>query len=84
MDFETATERVKTLPSCSDEDKLHLYAYYKQATVGDINIPKPGPFDIIAKAKWDAWSTQKGVPTDKAKAAYVKKATELLKNAGLM
>lgn len=37
MDFPMAAEKVKSLASCSDEDKLFLYALYKQATVGDVN-----------------------------------------------
>ncbi len=37
MDFNTAAEKDKTLPRCSDGDKLELYGLYKQVTVGDVN-----------------------------------------------
>ncbi len=43
MDFNAAAEKAKTLPTCSDSDKLELYGLYKQVTVGDVNI---GMFDI--------------------------------------
>jgi acyl-CoA-binding protein len=29
-----------------------LYALYKQATEGDINIQRPGLFDVVGRAKW--------------------------------
>lgn len=50
---------------------LFPYGYYKQATVGDVNIPKPGMTEIRAKAKFDAWSKHKGMSKDAAKAAYI-------------
>ncbi|VDD82926.1 unnamed protein product [Mesocestoides corti] len=58
MDFKTAAEKVKTLPHCSDDDKLVLYGLYKQATVGDVNTGNA--IHIAGKAKWDAWSSRKG------------------------
>jgi acyl-CoA-binding protein len=36
----------------SQNDKLKLYGFYKQATEGPCNIPKPGFFSFEAKAKW--------------------------------
>ena len=60
-DFQTAAEEAKALPSSvSNEDKLELYSLYKQATVGDCDVPKPGFLDFTGKAKWDAWDKKKG------------------------
>ena len=42
-----------------------------QATVGDVNTPAPGMFDFKGKAKWDAWSSVKGLSVADAEAAYV-------------
>ena len=28
--------------------------------VGDVNIDRPGMFDLKGKAKWDAWNLNKG------------------------
>jgi acyl-CoA-binding protein len=44
----------------TNEEKLALYALYKQATVGDNETAKPGMFDLTGKAKWSAWADKKG------------------------
>jgi diazepam-binding inhibitor (GABA receptor modulating acyl-CoA-binding protein) len=45
-DFDVAAEEAKALPdSTSNEDKLQLYALFKQASVGDVNTDRPGIFD---------------------------------------
>jgi acyl-CoA-binding protein len=38
--------------NASDEDKLRLYGFFKQATVGKCNTSRPGFFDFVGKAKW--------------------------------
>ena len=41
-EFEAAAEEAKVIePEPEDEDKLQLYALFKQATVGDINTSAP-------------------------------------------
>ena len=37
---------------CSDEQRLQLYALFKQATVGACAAPPPSRLDFIAHAKW--------------------------------
>ena len=70
--FSAAAERVKSLPSKpSDDELLKLYGLFKQATVGDCNTAQPGFFDLTGKAKWAAWSANKGMAQADAKAAYV-------------
>ena len=55
-DFESAQERVKQLSADpGNEAKLKLYAYFKQATLGVCDAPKPGMMDFVAKAKWSSW-----------------------------
>ncbi len=57
---------------------LELYSLYKQATEGDINIDPPAnPFDFVAKAKYQAWESLKGITTDKAMADYIALVTKL-------
>ena len=48
QDFETAAETLKTKvnKTLSDDELKEVYALYKQATAGDINIEKPGMLDI--------------------------------------
>ncbi|KAF0685846.1 Aste57867_22321 [Aphanomyces stellatus] len=55
----------------SNDEKLAIYALYKQATVGDCNTSRPGMMDFTGKAKWDAWNAKKGVSQDDAKAQYI-------------
>jgi len=74
--FQRAVNLVQTIPksaeSSSDEKKLMFYSLYKQATVGDINIPRPSLFNVIGRAKWDAWNRRKGWSKDHAKQAYIR------------
>ena len=37
---------------CSDEQRLQLYALYKQATLGTCASPAPSRLDFVAHAKW--------------------------------
>jgi len=71
--FEKAVAASKELPSKPDnETLLHLYRLYKQATEGDINADnKPGMFDFVAAAKYNAWLQIKGVTADDAMGQYI-------------
>lgn len=70
--FEQASSESKQLPERpSDEDMLKIYALYKQATVGDVTGDRPGLFDFVAGAKYDAWAEHKGKSTDDAMQEYV-------------
>ena len=44
--FNEKTEEIKKVENVSNDDKLILYKYFKQATIGNINIEKPGFFMI--------------------------------------
>ncbi|MCW8870926.1 MAG: acyl-CoA-binding protein [Proteobacteria bacterium] len=70
--FEKAQIEVKKLPKKPDDDTLlKLYAYYKQGTEGDVHGDKPGFFDFVGAAKYDAWEKQKGLSKDEAKQHYI-------------
>jgi len=68
-----------------DDEMLKLYGLYKQATVGDVNTERPGTFsmDFAGKAKWDAWSGNKGVAKEKAEQDYVDVANGVIAKYGL-
>lgn len=71
-EFENAVNQVKLLKKDpGNEVKLKLYALYKQATEGPCNMPKPGVFDFINKAKWDAWNALGSMPKETARQSYV-------------
>nr|ACD11893.1 hypothetical protein [Isometrus maculatus] len=81
--FNKAASDAKNLKSRpTDNELLELYAFYKQATIGDCNISRPGVMDLKAKAKWEAWNGKKGMSQDDAKEAYIKFANELTEKYG--
>ena len=70
--FEDAQKRVKQLKaSPSNDDLLQLYAFYKQATAGDVTGSRPGMMDFKGRAKFDAWTGKKGTAKEKAIDAYI-------------
>lgn len=56
---------------------LKLYAFYKQGSAGDNLEKKPGFSDMVARAKWDAWSKLKGTSQDAAMQQYIDHIKEL-------
>lgn len=70
--FEAAAQEVQKLPKKPDDKTLlNLYAFYKQGTQGDVTGSRPGGFDIVGKAKYDAWAKLKGTPQETAMQAYI-------------
>ncbi|KAM8901654.1 enoyl-CoA delta isomerase 2 isoform 1-T1 [Lycaon pictus] len=77
-DFESAMNQVKLLKKDpGNEVKLKLYALYKQTTEGPCNTPRPGVFDLINKAKWDAWNALGNLPKETARQNYVDLVSDL-------
>lgn len=71
-EFESAVERVQKLPKRPNNDVLlELYGLYKQATAGDVTGKRPGMLDMRGRAKFDAWSTRKGMSAEEARRQYV-------------
>ena len=78
--FEAAQQDVQGLKKRpSDEDMLRLYSLYKQATAGDASGERPGAFEFVARAKYDAWAKLKGTSADKAMQSYVDLVARLKK-----
>jgi diazepam-binding inhibitor (GABA receptor modulating acyl-CoA-binding protein) len=50
---------------------------HAQASVGDNSTSQPWAVQVQARAKWEAWTKNKGMSTADAEAAYIKLATEL-------
>jgi diazepam-binding inhibitor (GABA receptor modulator, acyl-CoA-binding protein) len=71
--FDQAVTRSKTLSEKPGNDiLLQLYALYKQATEGDVNIDPPtNAFDFVGKAKFNAWESMKGKAKESAMQEYV-------------
>ena len=78
--FEDAQKRVKELSSAPGNDELlELYAFYKQASAGDVSGSRPGMMDFKGRAKFDAWTKKKGTSKDAAMTAYVAVVDRLTK-----
>jgi acyl-CoA-binding protein len=60
--------------------KLQLYAFYKQATEGNCNTPKPSLLEFVKKAKWDTWDKLKGMSKSSAMKNYVAASAKADKN----
>ncbi|GAA6217912.1 acyl-CoA-binding protein-like isoform X1 [Lates japonicus] len=82
--FDKAAEEVKVLKQKPDQEEMtELYGLYKQATVGDVNIERPGLLNFTGKAKWDAWNAKKGLSKEEAMAAYVELVEKLKAKYGI-
>ncbi len=70
--FDQAAKDIHHLDARPDNDTLlRLYALYKQGAEGDISGDKPGFFDFVGTAKYEAWAKLKGTSQDAAMKHYV-------------
>ena len=77
--FEQAAKDVHSLAERPDNDTLlRLYALYKQGAEGDVSGAKPGFFDFVGTAKYEAWAKLKGTGQEEAMQKYV----DLVKKLG--
>ena len=71
-DFYDATQRVEQAYTRMDNETVRkVYAYYKQATVGDVSGKRPGPLRFRDRVKFDSWSSVSGMSKEEARAAYI-------------
>jgi diazepam-binding inhibitor (GABA receptor modulating acyl-CoA-binding protein) len=71
-EFERAQIEAKQLAKRPGNDVLlELYALYKQGTQGDVSGGRPGMFDMVGRAKYDAWKGLAGTATEDAQRRYV-------------
>ena len=83
-EFLTAAKYVKKLKTTpSNEELLNLYKFYKQATVGDINTPKPSIIYFKDVSKWDSWNSVKGFTKYSSEVKYISFVNLLIKNYGI-
>ncbi|WP_211317952.1 acyl-CoA-binding protein [Deinococcus yavapaiensis] len=70
--FERAAQDAQRLPKRPDNSTLlRLYALYKQGTEGNVTGERPGGFDFVGAAKYDAWAGLKGTAREDARGQYV-------------
>ncbi len=70
--FEQAAKDIHRLDQRpANEFLLRLYALYKQGSEGNVGGDKPGFFDFVGTAKYEAWATLTGMSQDEAMQKYV-------------
>ena len=70
--FEQAAVAVESLAERPDDaTMLQLYALFKQGSVGDVQGDKPGFFDFVGAAKYEAWEKLAGTTNEEAQQQYV-------------
>ena len=67
--FDQAAERAQKLAKRPDPEML--YALYKQSTKGSAAGKRPGIFDQVGRAKYDAWAKLDGLSSDEAMQQYI-------------
>ncbi|MCF6767216.1 acyl-CoA-binding protein [Thiotrichales bacterium 19S11-10] len=73
-EFNTLLERIKNKDMeyrPNQQEKLKLYALYKQITEGDVNGDKPSMAHFVERAKYTAWERLKGMSKEDAMKAYI-------------
>jgi acyl-CoA-binding protein len=77
-EFQAAIVKSKSGATTPDNDTLlRLYSLYKQAKEGDAAGERPGGFDFVARAKFDAWASRKGMSREDAMRAYITEVEKL-------
>jgi diazepam-binding inhibitor (GABA receptor modulating acyl-CoA-binding protein) len=76
--FEQAAAAVKSLTERPDDNTmLQLYALYKQGSSGDVQGSKPGFFDFVGAAKYEAWEKLSDTSEEDARQQYVELVRKL-------
>ncbi|CAH8467444.1 unnamed protein product [Heterobilharzia americana] len=63
--------------TCTCSASIYYWHWYKQATAGPCNVPKPGIFDINGRKKWSAWHDLGNMSAEEAQKQYVDKLQEV-------
>ncbi|KAI9913195.1 hypothetical protein PsorP6_004932 [Peronosclerospora sorghi] len=61
----------------TSEQKLTLYALYKQAHFGKCSVEKPSAVDMVGLAKWESWKALSDMEQNVAKKQYVEWVQDL-------
>ncbi|XP_032684416.1 acyl-CoA-binding domain-containing protein 4 isoform X1 [Odontomachus brunneus] len=81
--FNAAVNVIRNLPKNgayqpSHEIMLRFYSYYKQATEGPCQQGKPAFWEVVKKAKWDAWTRLGNMSRTEAMNNYVEELKRIV------
>ena len=78
--FDDACQRAAAYTKAIPPDvRLRIYAYYKQATQGDIRFMNTDDMDLVSAFKMNAWMQVRHLSADEAKLKYVETINLLTK-----
>eukprot|EP01104_Vermistella_antarctica_P005875 TRINITY_DN165_c1_g1_i1.p1 TRINITY_DN165_c1_g1~~TRINITY_DN165_c1_g1_i1.p1 ORF type:complete len:411 (+),score=92.18 TRINITY_DN165_c1_g1_i1:95-1234(+) len=74
--FHKAVDFLQNTPESSAyspdvDQKLRFYSLFKQSTVGPCKAKKPSFYDMVGKAKWDAWDKLRNMSKETAMTQYI-------------
>ncbi|NVM55640.1 MAG: acyl-CoA-binding protein [Candidatus Helarchaeota archaeon] len=78
--FEDAVRKSNSLSKQPVDIQLELYGLYKQVTIGDVRGERPGRRKVRARAKYDAWTSRKGMSKETAMKEYIELVNKLEKS----
>ena len=78
--FIQRSKDVKAAKNPSNDQKLEMYSYYKYVKEGPCTTSRPGMFDPVARAKWDAYNKVRDISRDKVMQKYIDLVDDLLGN----
>ena len=86
--FEAAVGVIQGLPKDgsfqpSNEMKLKFYGFYKQAREGPCNGARPSFWDVVARAKYDAWNELGDMSSVAAKEGYIEALKQIIETINL-
>lgn len=81
--FQAAVNVIKGLPKNgpyqpSTAMMLKFYGLFKQATEGPCHQGKPAFWDVVNKAKWDAWNKNRQLSKEEAMQKYVEELQQII------
>ncbi|EDW12219.1 acyl-CoA-binding domain-containing protein 5 [Drosophila mojavensis] len=81
--FQAAVNVIKGLPKNgpyqpSMSMMLKFYGLFKQASEGDCSPKKPAFWDVVGRAKWDAWNSNRHLTKEQAMQRYVESLQEII------
>lgn len=69
--------RKKSTPT-SDADLFELYGLYARVMAGECMDPQPWSYQVVARARWEAWYKNNNVSREDAMKKYIEKVKELM------
>ncbi|XP_073985291.1 acyl-CoA-binding domain-containing protein 4 [Rhodnius prolixus] len=86
--FNAAVSVIRNLPKNgsyqpSSELMLRFYGYYKQATEGVARGQRPPFWDVVRRAKWDAWAKLGNMSKEEAMIRYVEELNKIVETMAL-